>query len=463
MSNQRQGVFESDLQLIKYCLLSQLAVGVVYDPQGLMQTNSDGTLVHLRTETELRQVAAKSADLALFALAKVPGDIALDCFGAVVSQESLRIPNKFGDRLFYTTGRYRSIRFAFTDTLKSPLFYRIKDMHYAYPEYKVVLDRAALSLGMGSLVAESCYYLYHSGLSLVDDNPFFIHAEDYVFTKRADVFLVAGNEIRGQVRLSEMPKGLEYLRMEAWALGELRGLSAEGTLRVAQVLETGDTLRLSNNYPKGAEASDQLNDLHLKSLNDMYGQQVRAMRIGDFLEANHYLDTIKAFKLILDENIHPKGLSAKLLETLSIDIIGLMGRFRQQEPVLTSMYHGQFIPHNCLINKDKLHLNNFGQGLANMPLLFDAFFYLFYDTERQAVPGMGYLDDAMKHLFRNKILLGMIREHGIPFKLHLALFHVHHIVNQLERFLKQRFINPNANFTLQFYRQALERMHAVEL
>lgn len=462
MSYQSQNFFESDLQLIKCCLFGHLAAGVVYDPQGLMRANSDGTLIHLRTEAELRQAAGDQAQIALFLLAPAPGELALDGFGAIVSLDKIQVSNMFADRLFYTTGKYHSIRFAFTPRLKLPLFYRIKDVNYAYPDYKVVLDQAAMLLGMGSWVAEASYYLYHKGMATVGDQAFFIHAEEYVFTKRADIFLVE-KDITAQVRLSETPRGDEHLRQESWALSELSNLAPESTLQVSRLLQESPFLRLSNNYPKRSQESDQLEDIHLKALDDMYQLHMRAIRVGDFLEANHYLDTIKAFKLILDEDIHPKGLSATLIEGLAIDVIGLMNRLNHQEPVFASLYHGQFVPHNCLIYNDKLHLNNFGQSLANMPLLFDAFYYLFNETERQTAPNLGYLDDVMKHLFRNKTLLGMIAQYGIPFKLHLALFHVHHIVNQIERFLKQRFINPNVNFTLKFYQQALERMHSVNL
>jgi hypothetical protein len=69
----------------------------------------------------------------------------------------------------------------------------------------------------------------------------------------------------------------------------------------------------------------------------------------------------------------------------------------------------------------------------------------------------------MKYLFKNKALLKLIEEHSINFKLNLALFHIHHIIHKVESFLKQRFINPNANFTLTFYKQALERMNSIKV
>lgn len=448
--------------MLHSCLFKSLKAAVVYDPNEEVIRNVAYEVIFISSEDELKMVA-KTADAVMLCLVEETSSaIDLGAFGAIISRQSLPKTGLREMKLRYFEGHYKTIRFAFPDTLKTPIFYNVKGEKFEYPVYKQWFDRVCMSLGYSALAAPSKFHIY-SNLEEWDASPFFINSEEYIFTKQASVFSVEGKEIISVEKISDSERGNELLSTEANVLRALEPLLKEDVLKIPKVLHVGNSLLLSNNHPNGAEMTDQLEDLHLMALGAVYEADTGITAVSKFLDNNNYINMIKAFKLILMEELHPKGLSRQHLEEIAIDLLSLMNRLDGRETVYTSVYHGSFTPQNCLKKNGLLHLNNFGKCEADKPLLFDAFYYIFHQVEQQPMPNMGEFDDIMKHLFKNKKLMSLIEKHEINFKLNLSLFHVHHIINKIESFLKQKFINPNVNFTLQFYKQALERMNHVEI
>ena len=448
--------------MLQSCLFRHLKAAVIYDPNEEVIRNVTYDIIFISDEEELKMVA-KTGEAVLLCLATdVSASIDLSVFGGVISKTQVKELREKEVTLRYFEGSYKTMRFAFPDTLTSPLFYNVKGEKFEYPMYKQWFDRICMSMGIKSLVTSLRFYLYPNA-DRWDDSPFFLNSEEYIFTKQASLFKVADKEIVSIEKISDSELGKERLNREANALRALMPLLKQDVLQISEVLNYSHSLKLSNNYPNGCEMTDQLEDLHLTGLGAIYEADTGMTTVAKFLEDHNYLNLIKAFKLILAEDLHPKGLSRQHLEEISIDIISLMNRLNGREMVYTSVYHGAFTPQNCLKKNGLLHLNNFEKCEADIPLLFDAFHYIFHQVEQQPMPSMGEFDDIMKHLFKNKKLMSLIEKHEINFKLNLGLFHVHHIINKIEAFLKQKFINPNVNFTLQFYKQALERMNHVEI
>ena len=280
----------------------------------------------------------------------------------------------------------------------------------------------------------------------------------------ASFFSVENNQILEERKICDSDFARTQLDNEAHFLHQLNlDDSSFKKVQIPKVISYTDDLVLSSNRPPAAEMSDQLEDLHIEALDEIYQKNLGEITSSWFIDSISAINTIKAFKLILQEGLHPNGISGEHVEELSIDLISLIQKLDKNTRLRSSLYHGNFEPSNCLILNDVLYLNNFQKSKENCPLLFDVFHYMFYLAEREEMPSMGFFDDQMKYAFKNKSILKMIETYQINFKEHLALFHIYHILGKMEQFLKQRFINPNVNFTLVFYRQALERMNALEL
>lgn len=443
-------------------LFEHVKASVVFDPEELVAKNLNGDLIFISTDEELQLVAKTAADVLLFVMSNRADKQLVQQFAAVVSLPKLKLKSMEETGLYYFQGHYNTIRFAFPSTLKSPLYYNVKGEKFEYPIYKQYTDKLLMALGMHSLVSNRKFFIYHANNPHFSaETPFFIYSEQYVFNKKALLFEVEGNEIKSLTKHSDSEYAREMIENEARVLQGIESLLNGEVACLPKVLNYNQSLNLSNNYPNGAEMTDQVEDLHIQALQELYEAQLGVAQVGNILNDNSYINTIKAFKLILAENLQPNGLSRKHLEDISIDLILLMNRMNAKEPVYTSIYHGNFIAENCLKKDNKLYINNFEQTSTDKPLLFDLFHYVFHQVEQKPIPLMGELDDTMKFLFKNKSLMTLIEKRGINFKLNLALFHIHHIITQIERFLKQRYINPNVNFTLQFYKQALERMNSI--
>lgn len=461
---QPRKIFESDLQLLQSSFFDSIPAGVVFDPEEKVARNVDGKLIFIATEEELSLVAKTAGDVLLFVVGEDEPNSNLSEFAAVVTTTAFKIDNLEQNTIHYFQGNFNTIRFAFTSILKKPLFYRIKGDKYEYPKYKQIADDFFMKMGLNWALAAPKFFTYSKAeTSDLVSKPCFVYGEQYVFTKQATVFETDNAEIVQVRKIGDSEYAREHNDKEARIIEGLKPLITGDKLVIPQVKANDEHLVLSNNFPAGAEMTDQLEDLHLEALNEIYEANKNVTKVGDYLIQNNYLQMIKAFKLILEEDLHPNGLSKSHLEDISIDLITLINRLDTREPVFTSIFHGSFEPANCLKKSGKIYLNNFEKFEQDMPLLFDAFHYIFYQLEKEPMPLMGELDDIMKYLFKNKSLLKLIEKHSINFKLNLALFHIHHIIYKVESFLKQRFINPNANFTLTFYKQALERINSIKV
>lgn len=450
--------------MLQSTLFPMLKAVVVFDPEESAVKNLDDDLIYIETAEEITMVAKTAQEVLLVVLTEKVPKVDLNDFGGIVSLGHLKKVNLKHTSLHYFEGHYNTMRFAFPSSLKKPLFYRVKGEDFEYPIYKTKTDDLLMSFNLHGLVARNRFEVYyHAENQLLDGGAFFLHSEDYIFNKLATVFDFNQHEEGRVIKISDSEFGRNYLDKEAALLKGFSPLIKQGTIRIPEVLEYDTSLVLSNNYPDGAEMSDQLEDLHLKALSEIYDVHLGIHKVRKILTEASYLNTIKAFKLILAEDLNPNGIRREFVEEICIELITLMNRLNTEEPVHTALYHGDFSPKNCLKKGQRIYLNNFGKSENDQPLLFDAFYYIFHHLERDNMPKMGELDDIMKHLFKNKELMQMIDRYNINFKLNLALFHIHYISRQIENFLKQRYIHPNVNFVLNFYREALERMNSISL
>ena len=449
--------------MLQSTLFPELNATVVFDPEERVSKNLDGDLIFIQSVDELKMVAKTASQVLLVYFGLDVDTELLGQFGGIISNEKVRKLDMEHISLHYFEGNFDTIRFAFPGSLKKPHFYRVKGEKFEYPVYKVIADDIFMSMGLHGLVANRKLHIhFRKHNKLLNGGHFFLHCENYVFNRLATIFDFNGENER-VVKVSDSELAREMIDREAKVLQSYEPMLKGRKLHLPKVLDYNSSLVLSNNYPNGLVMSDQLEDLHLQALTELYEVNVGVKKVSALLSENNYLNTIKAFKLILSEGLHPNGISGQHVEEICIDIITLINRINVNEPVYTSLYHGAFSPENCLKKDDILYLNNFGKSENDKPLLFDAFYYLFHYLERENMPKMGEMDDIMKSLFKNKQLMKIIERYEINFKLNLALFHVHYIIRQIESFLKQRFINPNVNFVLTFYREALERMNSVSI
>lgn len=461
--------FESDFQLITHSFLSGANASVLFDPNGKVLRNIQSDLFRLNSVDELQTVSQKAENLNLVITGDaIPEELNLNGFTNIVSTKRLKL-DLSAQRFFIFKGKYDNIRFLFPRELKKPFFYQVTHEHYDYPWWSRAIDQAGMTLGLHPVLADGSFYIYHQHPLKPLFDPanypegYFLFSEDYPFMRIASVFSIESGKIIRQHRFADTSEAAALLTKEADILNKLHRMEDTRKFEIPSVVGINGSLELTNNWPAGAETDDLISDIHLSTLGNLYSVNRDVNQVGIWLEEGAYLNTIRAISRILAENLQPRGLSKSHIEDICIDLISLINRFNPKEPLFTSIYHGAFIPSNLPIQKGRLYLNNWEHSREGIPLLFDVFYFMFRRMEYRDAPMMGELDDMMKHLFRNKELMKLIEEYQIDFKLNLALFHIFHIVNRLENFLKQRYINPNVNFVLSFWKQALERMNQVDL
>lgn len=463
-------LFESDLYLLKEVFFNDIKVGVFFDPENNLKANYETDYPIIKSVDELVKIAEVAPRTLLFNLSDedLPKDL-LNSFAGIISYQKEKC-NKTLFELCFLLGKYDTFRYVFPKTLTKPYYYNVLHQNYDYPIYNQKIDALAFKLGFHKMVSDDSIYVYKKNDFLINQwnhktNDFFLFTENYIFEKLGSCFILNNEGISSEIKFGDSELAFSKLSNEQNILKEIAKISPKLTvLQHAKVLKEGiNQIELSNNWPSGGKNTELIESIHINCLAEVYRNYLGAYQIKDFLVQENSLNMIKTFKVILDEQLHPKGLSAEHIEVLCLNLINLINKLNPQEPIYHSLYHGSFIPENLPIKDDKLHLNNWDKGLPKMPLLFDFFDFIFIKLEKSEQPTIAALDDMMRYFLKNSATLDLIKEHEIKFKVNLALYHIYHVITQLERYIKQRFIHPNANFKLKFWIESLERLNHNEL
>ncbi|MCB0738722.1 MAG: hypothetical protein KDC92_14505 [Bacteroidetes bacterium] len=467
----KRNIPESDIALLKDTFFNNLGAVAIYDPKDVVTGNFTDDFIYLKTVEEIitAQNMGNKVLLVFLGDAKEIKQINQDAFGGIVCLDQLK-NNHTECVLYFYKSKFNTIRFGYPKELKAPHFYNILHENYEYLWYTKWLDKALFATGLGSLSAQGHYYVYHKKETHVDfgsnfkSNEFFFFSEDYMFDRMSQCFLIDGKSVVQTVKYGDSEFNNERLAHERQILSQIHNahLNFE-VVQVPRIIDVNNDLVLTNNWPNGAEMPDLLQKEHYLGLTEIYSQLKGVKQVGTFITDHNFVSIIQAIKNILAENLQPRGLSAKHIEELCIEILVLLNGLNPTEPFYTSMYHGNFSPANIPVKGGKIYINNWEKSVTEMPLLFDFYYFLFHRMETAENPQMGEFDDLMKRMIKNKHLVAIVKENDINFKLNLALFHAYHIVTRLQVFLRQRFINPNANFILAFWRQTLERVNQLDI
>lgn len=463
-------IFESDLLLLRDTFFEELQAIVVYDPDERAIENTEEELVYLGTPEGIEAIKGMWHRVLLVVLGKnqVVKNLGPENFGGVITLEQMKCSLK-ECALYYYLSNYQTIRFGYPRELKSPLFYNVLHENYEYLWYTKMLDQALFNAGLSSLSSDGSYYIYHHKKHHITFNDevqgdnFFFFSENHIFNRMAQCFLAEGKRIMFNIKYGDSAIGRKHLEHEYSILHDLNRKLQLEKASIPTVKWTGDKLLLSNNWPNGGHIPDLLEYDYYEALHEIYKQLTQVSTVADFIKERKYLSIIQAIKNIIEEDLHPKGLSKQNIEELCIELLVLLQKLNNKEPFYTSVYQGQFIPSNIPGKQGKIYINNWEQAAFGMPLLFDCFHFQFNRMEQEEQPLMGEFDDLTKRMLKNKGFMDIVRDFDINFKLNFSLFHLEYMLQRLQQYMKQRFINPNANFVISFWRQALVRLNSMQL
>lgn len=463
-------IYESDLALLRNTFFDNVPAVAVYDPNDLVTVNFDADFAYITSLEELKRVSEIAEKLVLVFIgpSKHLKEIDVSGFAGVISPEQLKT-NLTECVLHYYKSKFNTIRFGYPKQLKSPLFYNILHDNYEYLWYSQLLDRALFATGLGSLSSQGHYYVYHHNETHVDfgqdlkGNDFFFFSENYLFDRMSQCFLVQNGKVDQTIKYGDSELANERMAHELGILKDLNRTTSFTKSSIPKVMEHLNNLVLSNNWPSGASVPDLLTGHHYEALGEIYAKYKAVDQVGEYIKRLNFIPRIETFHNVLSANLQPNGLSKKHIEELCIEMLVLIKSLNKDEPFFTSIYHGNFSPSNIPVKGNVVYLNNWENAEPGMPMLFDIFYFMFSRMEASEHPKMGEFDDLMKRVLRSKELSEMIQSFDINFRMNLALFHLFHIMNRLESFLKQRFIHPNANFILTFWLQTMERINQLKI
>ena len=466
-NSMHQLVFSSDLVLLAKLFGPKVDWICVYDPQQRLKRNAEAKLV-ITDEVEALQQWLNShpkqqclfVDLAdqpmleVYCMDNVPFILrfSLQAMEETAKGEYLYINNPDG-----------TIRWLFPAENRTAGFLNL----YNSASWKAKLYRMlvpiAFKLGAKRMICNGSFSLFHKGehpieslLQKVDYDEYAIFTGTVGENRKAIIGLNEGPHTTHFVKvpISQQTNGL--LNNEFQVIKTLEALALE-QVEIPSATFLEDKLLLGNVKPKQAVSPDRLEQGHLQMLKELYQKTQSKKRLEDlpsYESIGDHIRHIQSNKLI-NNGLSTQEVAAisRLLhqqyETLPLD---------QELPV--SLAHQDFTPWNMYVKGNKLYLYDFELSTQAMPLLHDAFHFIFQSNILLKKRSFSVIDQQVKALKSQVLVKEIIQQYDIDFNLHYRYYLLHQVSYYLWRYMRQEDLHLQAHWLVESWKEALEVLAA---
>ena len=134
---------------------------------------------------------------------------------------------------------------------------------------------------------------------------------------------------------------------------------------------------LNNIRPKGFVNTLPLKDTHYEALEELYQASYRSIQLKE-LAVYHHIG--KQLGLLHFLNYADTDLNQRTVEKLATRLDQIFHHLNDCREIEVAIAHGDFTPWNMFVTQQKLHAYDWELASPMMPILYDAFHYIFQST-----------------------------------------------------------------------------------
>lgn len=339
---------------------------------------------------------------------------------------------------------------------------------YNAASWKAKLYKSASSIlfavGKNNWLASGSFYVENNVVTAIERKYGINPGEHYaVFTgtrgdTRKVVIAVGKKKITHFIKIAISEKSKQLINNEAIMLKELTKYDFT-TLSMPRVTDPriNGSARLTNVKPAITISAQRINDLHVRTLSELYAANHEKKRIADCAawaaisnnmdwmqrehELNNGLDELKTRRII--------HLMRKLYNSLPVDA---------EIPV--SVSHGDFTPWNMYCDDSRLYVYDWELSSNGIPMLFDLYHFILQSQvliHHQQYPA---IRSIVNQTIRNNNVQRLVSKYDIDTELHYRLYLLFTVSYYLRLYMNETELLTQSHWMVDTWMDALEEVNS---
>ncbi len=371
------------------------------------------------------------------------------------------IPNTpYRQQLAFINNPDSSIRWIFPKTNRHALHLDLYNASGWKAKLYRSLSQLCFRLGAASVLYSGTFYLqsksevvFFQNLQDLDYEGFAIFTGTVSTTRKAIVALSRQGETNYFVKLPIAVGARQLLNNEQKSLKAVAKLSLK-KMSVPQVHTLLCGIAQENSQPIDAWNSTYWQRKHAKALDELYEHSNRRVRMEEIAVMEKI--ELELEQLIADLNSMPPSSLSKKMNLLMISQLRVWRKLPKSQYLPVAQSHGDFTPWNMYLSKEGLYLYDWELAQSEMPLLFDAFHFIFQTGILIHRHSWDKIKKQIQALEKSEMVQKWIAEFQLDFNLHLQFYLLYITANYLPQYLHQQPLHSQAYWLMKVWGVALK-------
>ncbi|MEL6866635.1 MAG: hypothetical protein AAFP19_19570 [Bacteroidota bacterium] len=459
--------FYSDLEVLKALFGPENALCLIYNPKQRLILNLPEEVVAFQERTVLIQYLAKRRE-DHFILFNMAGEDLLDLYGQSQILTIVRFGHQKEEKrqpaLYYTINNPDgSIRWIVPSDNKYPGFLNLYNANTLKAKAFRHLAKQLFQRGVPHLLASGSFVFFHKGPHPIERYLADFSNQEYtIFTgtiglnRKAIIELGQNGQSTHFIKWPVSPKSLSLVQQEEQAIRRTSQLGIRG-LSLPRIRTLGKAL-LQSNVKNGQQYSaDHLSAVHMQLLLRAYEHSEETSpltALASYREIGERLTRLKNGHLLLN-GMNPEY-TGQLIDRMdqhyqAIDADTL---------VSFAWAHGDFTPWNMYLSKEGVALYDLELSRMDMPLLYDAFHFIFQSAILIHRYGYSRIRSQLRALANMPEVQKMVDQYQLDIDLHLRFYLLYNISYYLEQYIQQIRLHAQVHWLVDVW---LETLRSIEL
>ncbi len=360
-------------------------------------------------------------------------------------------------KFYYINNPDKSIRWIFPASNNRPVFLDLYNNDGWKAKCYRTLMKTSYYLGCDSMFTSGSFFI---------ENPVPLFMQ-YFENTSADAYAIftgtAGKNRKAIISLHQDKKCTTFIKIpltqnaQELVQNEQKQLELLETIQLNKMVTPKgkgkrDYLLLENIKPPTSIPATQFNDRHLLALDECYEKtlvQSTPTQINSWQQITNGLAFLHSNPSIQNE------LSKDKIKIISEHLNSIFEQVSSTALFPVGLAHGDFTPWNMYETKEKINVYDWEMSSTDMPLLFDAFHYIFQSNILIHRQSFDHIKKEIKQLYHKPILQNMLEKYSINWKQHYAFYLLYIVSYYLPLYLRQKELHTQAHWLIDCWIKAL--------
>ncbi len=269
--------------------------------------------------------------------------------------------------------------------------------------------------------------------------------------RKAVMALFQKNSCSHFVKIPLTKKAKQLVLQEQKNLNLLQDLDLQH-LNFPKITSPKNHLCQSNVKPDHSSKNTGFNKVHLRALEELYSKTIHSKKITELSVWESINNRIQFLKS--NPNIK-NDISPSTVQVITYHLQKIIAWLQAEKSFAVALAHGDFTPWNMYETADNIHVYDWEMAKSDMPLLFDAFHYIFQSSILIEQGSFETILAKLQSLKEHSITQKMLQKYKLDWSKCYAFYVVYITTYYLPLYVQQSDLHMQAHWLIDTWKAAL--------